>query len=229
MTWPPEEGAGGPAPEDDADALNSGHDLRRPGNPAPGPSPWRDLALRLVPDAERRGAGQQDPGSPSDEAGWSELRERVRSYAYRVLHDSDTIWRAELEDVVQEVVLRLQAPNRLRGLAAAHAPAGYMAVFIRNTAANLRARERGPAAQRWAQEEREDVYDAPDPDDLLLAGEIYEALDPDDQELVRLRFWEDRNLRETAAALGISYDAAAKRFQRLLQHLRGRFGDQGDG
>lgn len=186
------------------------------------PDGWRALAGRLEQDARRR---ERDPRAQSeDEDGWRLLRERVRGYAEVVLSQSATLRRLDrldVDDVVQEVMLRLQSPDRLARLRVADAPAGYVAALIRNTVRNLTRRilpiAGGPAIVELLPA---DDRDAPDPDDLILAASIFERLSPAEQRLVALRFWDDLSVQEIADRLGITYSAAAVRLSRLIRRLR---------
>lgn len=56
---------------------------------------------------------------------------------------------------------------------------------------------------------------------------LLDTLDPDDMLLITWHGLEGRPLATAAALLGITRDAAAKRWQRLLKHLRGKGLDLG--
>lgn len=182
---------------------------------------WQALAARLERDIRWR-LDAPEVGS-EDEEGWRLLRERVRAYAGVILDRLDASWRLAVEDVVQEVVLRLQAPERLARLRVARAPAGYVAALIHNTALNLVRRVpplvKGPGALDLHSAD-EAGETAPDPDELVLASQIYEGLSPAERQLVELRFWDDFSVQEIADRLGITYSAAAVRLSRLLRRLR---------
>ena len=60
-----------------------------------------------------------------------------------------------------------------------------------------------------------------------LLDEILNQLNDGERQVILLRFFEHRSMRELGQALGISEDAAKMRVSRAMEHLRGLFGERG--
>ena len=65
-----------------------------------------------------------------------------------------------------------------------------------------------------------------DPETQVVAADehrevmaAFHRLDPNDQEILRLRLWEELSVRESATVLGVSEKAASKRYQRAVGRL----------
>lgn len=70
------------------------------------------------------------------------------------------------------------------------------------------------------------VAHASDPETQVVAADEHEALfkafhrlGPSDQEILRLRLWEEMSVADSASVLGIADKAASKRYQRALRRL----------
>ena len=88
--------------------------------------PWPDLLKRIEDDLERR--SDTDVATLDPEA-WAELTRRVRVYAGR--YGYMTGLGGEIDDVVQDVLLRLQSLTTLRRIKAARSISGYLITLIR--------------------------------------------------------------------------------------------------
>jgi RNA polymerase sigma-70 factor (ECF subfamily) len=162
-----------------------------------------------------------EPGAKGSDDTWSVVREHLRTTAARF------VAREDVDDVVQTVLLKLQAPGALRRVRAAGSPGGYLAVMLRNAFVDLvRQRQAHGAAEVG---ERAD--DAPSQSQRLeetersrrlaaFAARLSEA----DRELLRLRYWSDLSIAEIAGLTGMKYSAVAVRLFRILGRLRSRLG-----
>jgi RNA polymerase sigma factor (sigma-70 family) len=160
------------------------------------------------------------------EAAFKELLQRhvalVYSTALRLV--SDPQW---ARDVVQLVFIELaQNPKTVRE---PRLLAGWLYRVTRRVASNLRrseARRRQreqAAAQMNALEDTEGIW-------TLLAPHLDEAMDSlraRDQDLIVLRFFKGRTLRDAGEALSITEDAAQKRVSRALEQMRQFFERRG--
>jgi RNA polymerase sigma factor (sigma-70 family) len=185
---------------------------------------WRLLLARLEQDVLEK---RRDFLYTSDRSLWDQAVRQVRRYTVQLLSTSGLLGPGgiELDDVVQEVMLRLQSSEVLQRLQMVRNTDAYLAIFIRNTAISLARRSQREArkADAYSRAVELEAADADvDPDVVLSAGIIYASLDADDRLLLRLRFWEDLGLDAIAEQLGVSYGAAAVRLSRLLARLRTR-------
>jgi RNA polymerase sigma factor (sigma-70 family) len=185
---------------------------------------WRLLLARLEQDVLEK---RRDFLYTSDRSLWDQAVRQVRRYTVQLLSTSGLLGPGgiELDDVVQEVMLRLQSSEVLQRLQMVRNTDAYLAIFIRNTAISLARRSQREArkADAYTRAVELEAADADvDPDVVLSAGIIYASLDADDRLLLRLRFWDDLGLDAIAEQLGVSYGAAAVRLSRLLARLRTR-------
>lgn len=162
-------------------------------------------------------------GSPEDAEGrLPQLRERVRLFALRRLGDAEAA-----EDVAQETLGRaLEAlrSGRVRNLDA-------LPAYLFQTARHV-------CQHRWRSREREDralgrmstaaseAQEAPGPLTVLVSREraravraALERLSPQDRTLLRALYFEDREPREVARALGVTSGALRVRKHRALKRL----------
>ncbi|OLR92355.1 RNA polymerase sigma factor [Actinokineospora bangkokensis] len=86
----------------------------------------------------------------------------------------------------------------------------------------------GEARRSWWRRERatgdppELAQPVGDPDDRLLAWQLVAALPPRQRAVLVLRFWQDLDVRETAAALGCSEGTVKSQTAKALATLRAR-------
>lgn len=125
------------------------------------------------------------------------------------------------EDLVQETLGRMYVrwgrPSRLEN------PSGYAQTTLVNTFISLR-RKRS-SSERPAEITVESAARGEDvPLRLTLLGALRQ-LSPQDRAVLVLRFWEDRSVEETAAALNLSSGAVRSRSSRALERMRGLLGE----
>lgn len=186
---------------------------------------WTELIARLEFDLQVR---LSLPASTTDEEAWRTIAELLWSRA-RVLSSSHSgLQPADVQDLVQNVLLKLQSMTTMRRVRAARSIEGYLVVMLRNAANDLVRRrqfERGlfrPFEEEEAPESRtvaspKHVKDA---EDVSVLADALESLDAQDQSLLKMRFWRNLSIAEIAAATGTSYSATAVRLFRILYRLR---------
>jgi RNA polymerase sigma factor (sigma-70 family) len=182
---------------------------------------WSTLLRALAADA-----AVEEPGSAAEtEAVWLELRRRLTLAAAYVLRDAPEL-RVEVDDIVQTVLVKLQAPDILSRLLEKKSAGGYVVIMVRNAARDVirsHQKEREslerfghesssrPASYLERRQHRERL--------ALLKGAI-DKLSEHDKWLLRGKFWENRSIRELAMLDGSSYSATAVRLFRLIRKLR---------
>lgn len=121
------------------------------------------------------------------------------------------------EDLVQTGLAKAYAswPRVVR----ADDPVAYVHGII--TKSFLSSKRRRSSTELPVAEVRESATSDADPTQRLALFAALAELSPIDRAVVVLRYWEDRSLRETAQALGLSEAAVKNRSARALQGLRG--------
>ncbi|GAA2281764.1 MULTISPECIES: SigE family RNA polymerase sigma factor [Kitasatospora] len=125
------------------------------------------------------------------------------------------------EDLVQEALSRMYV--RWRRLSRLENPAGYAQVVLANTFVSYRRRR--SSSERVVHEFPEIVVHDGDPTLRLTLLQALRELSPQDRAVLVLRFWEDRSVEETAAALQLSSSAVRSRSHRALGRMRVLLGD----
>jgi RNA polymerase sigma factor (sigma-70 family) len=178
---------------------------------------WAELIERLEADLLAR---QGNPGLV-DEKAWKMAADMLHRRG-RVLWARLNLNPAELEDVIQDVLLKLQSLATMQRVRSAGSPEGYLVVMMRNA---VRDRLRRQII------ERDLLIDMPEgeiaaveaeraaqpSDEIQRLKRVLKSLDDDERELLHMRFWRNMSFQEIAEALRISYSAAAVRMFRLLK------------
>jgi RNA polymerase sigma factor (sigma-70 family) len=178
---------------------------------------WDRLLAELASElARRRTTGASTPAG--DEA-WEELGRRVRRIGRFF------VTRDDLDDLVQDVLTKLQSTEVLRRLRAARAPAGYLAVMVRHAATDLIRRQAAPSGATQRIEEGvgdlSAVLEGLDREKrVAVLRQVVARLSDGDRLLLRLRFWEEMSMADIARRLGVPYSTIAVRLFRMLRRLR---------
>lgn len=178
---------------------------------------WSDLIERL--DADLRRAAQ---GGTRDEAAWEDTESRARHLS-QVVGRHLGLTRDDVDDVSQEVMLRLQSAVTIRRLRLAAAPEGYLFVLAKNLAvdrARRNARERQGTHALEAAHQSEPEPGATEQVTPRWLQDALRMLRPEEQELLRLRFVDDWTIAEIARKIREPYSRVAVRLFRLLRRLR---------
>ncbi|MDH6116148.1 SigE family RNA polymerase sigma factor [Kitasatospora sp. GAS204B] len=125
------------------------------------------------------------------------------------------------EDLVQEALSRMY--SRWKRLSRLENPAGYAQTVLVNTFVSLRRRR--SSGERVTAEFAEVAVTDRDPTLRLTLLDALRELSAPDRAVLVLRFWEDRSVEETAAALRLTSTAVRSRSHRALGRMRALLGD----
>lgn len=180
---------------------------------------WDDLVSRLEDDLRARES--DDPLRSLDDEAWEIAGQLLRSRARVVAHSYSGLQPADVEDLVQNVLLKMQTAVTIRRLLAARSSEGYVFVMLRNAANDL-VRRRQLEKNIFKPLEERNV--GPDyvhrTESAVVIAQVLESLSESDRELLRMRFWRNMTIAEIAQETGMSYSATAVRLFRILHRLR---------
>ena len=178
---------------------------------------WAGLVNRLEADLQARADG--DPSRRDDDA-WETAARLLRAYGQVLNRTHPDLHKDEVEDLVQDLLLKLQSPRTLQRLKAAGSPAGYVAVMLRNAATDL-------LRQRQRRIELALSEELPAPETSEAQTGVSErlrkallSLSPEERNLLRMRFWRGLSIAQIAEASNSMYSATAVRLFRILHKLR---------
>jgi RNA polymerase sigma factor (sigma-70 family) len=182
---------------------------------------WHQLLTTL-----EQALGPQAEGAPPSAAGeraWKTLRRQTEEAARLYVSRDD------LDDVVQNVLVKLLSPDARRRLRAARAPARYLTVMVRNAATDLirrrAARVPDPDRLEASRTEGDLLIQRLDAEQRAAAlRQAIASLSDAERLLLRLRFWDDLSIAEIAGRLGMRYSAVAVRLFRAQRRLRSALG-----
>ncbi|MFE7564172.1 SigE family RNA polymerase sigma factor [Kitasatospora sp. NPDC057500] len=129
------------------------------------------------------------------------------------------------EDLVQEALGRVFV--KWRRISKMANPSGYAQTVLVNTF--LSYRRRRSSTERVTDVLPDVAVVDPDPALRLTLLRALAELPPQDRAVLVLRFWEDRSVEETAAALRLSSTAVRSRSSRALARMRGALGAESAG
>jgi RNA polymerase sigma factor (sigma-70 family) len=189
--------------------------------------PWTSLLRRLEHDLQARKAG--DP-SGLDDSAWRAASIAVRRSAM-IMSSRAHLSSDEIDEIIQEVLIKLQTPATLRRLRLAGSPAGYLAVMIRHKIIDkARRRKREAFVELPLREDLLSVHggarNASEEEKMLRLREALTFLRPEDLVLLRLRFWRGLSIQQIAGKNNLTYSATAVRLFRILKNLREKLGVQ---
>lgn len=186
--------------------------------------PWTRLLPRLRDDLRAR--SRNDFAGLDDDA-WRAAYALIRQYA-TVLAARFRFGPAEVDEIAQELLIRLQKPSTLRRVELAGSATGYLVVMIRNRLVDeTRRRQRELPIEPLLQLESLSAHEPVAPEDDERAQRLRRALAElraEDRALLRLRFWRGWSIREIAEKNSMSYTATAVRLFRILRTLRDKLG-----
>jgi len=160
-------------------------------------SNWTELLGRLEVDLQARTGDAAH--IKSDEEAWQLLAQVVWDHA-RVLRSSySDLNSQDIQDLVHDVLLKLQSTSALRRLRAARSTEGYLFVVLRNAANDLLRRQKA---------------------EKLVEKDTLESLDESDLQLFQMHFWHDMSISDIAAQTNSSYSTVAAKLFRMLAQLR---------
>ncbi|HVH89458.1 MAG TPA: sigma-70 family RNA polymerase sigma factor [Terriglobales bacterium] len=147
----------------------------------------------------------------------------LRAYGRVLIRIYPELQATEIDDLVQDALLKLQSLHIIDRIKAAVSPAGYIAIMLRNAATDLLRQRRRSFELSIAEE-----FEAPSGVDEDVATHYNAAklrralvrLTAEERNLLRMRFWRNLSIAQIAEILGTSYSAAAVRLFRILHRLR---------
>ena len=188
---------------------------------------WKELVPRLEDDLSAR----HHPSSESmiDNEAWTTAEKLLRVSGNLLRGRASFVQAADVDDIVQETMLKLQLTRTMQRLRAAGSPAGYVMVMMRNAFLDFaRRRQREVALDPPGQEQRaphsSEETEIATPHEINRIKETLRLLRPEERYLLRMRFWKNLSVKEISERLGISYSATAVRLFRLLSRLRDAMG-----
>src|SRR5258706_14382499 len=187
---------------------------------------WATLVPRLEADLRARQAGDR---SDRDDAAWVSATFLLLAYSRVLAHPHYGIGPAEIDDLVQETLLKLQSLQTLQRLKITRSPAGYVAVMLRNAATDLvRRRRRGQDFEiALSEESAEQGIAQPSlafPERSKRLQGALRSLGAEDRNLLRMRFWRGLTIGQIASLSHTTYSATAVRLFRILRKLRETIG-----
>jgi DNA-directed RNA polymerase specialized sigma24 family protein len=130
---------------------------------------------------------------------------QVLSYHARVLSSSySDLQTQDIEDLIHDVLLKLQSVAAIRRLRAARSVDGYLFVILRNAANDLIRRRKS---------------------EKLIEGDIIEFIDEVDRQVFEMRFRRNMSVAEIASDTYTSYSAVAAKLFKTLSRLRLQLAD----
>jgi RNA polymerase sigma factor (sigma-70 family) len=188
---------------------------------------WASLLRRLEHDLRARRTG--DPSGLDDNA-WLAASTAIRRFAI-IMSSRAHLSSEETDEIIQEVLIKLQTPATLRRLRLAGSPAGYLAVVIRHKIIDkLRRRKRVDFVELPLREDLLPLQGGPrnalEEEKMARLREALTTLRPEDIVLLRLRFWRGWSIQQIAEKNNLSYSATAVRLFRILKNLREKLGVQ---
>ncbi|MFE9421606.1 SigE family RNA polymerase sigma factor [Kitasatospora sp. NPDC006697] len=161
--------------------------------------------------------GSTAPGGPPDFLEFAAARGRQLYKTAYLLTGGD----AHLaEDLVQEALSRMFV--RWRRVSRLENPAGYAQTVLVNTFISLRRRR--SSSERVTGEFPELAVTDGDPALRVTLLDALRRMSRQDRAVLVLRFWEDRSVEETAAALQLTSTAVRSRSHRALGRMRAQLG-----
>jgi RNA polymerase sigma factor (sigma-70 family) len=188
---------------------------------------WPSLLSRLEDDLRARRAG--NPSGLDDNA-WLAAYSAIRRFAV-IMSSRAHLSPEEIDEIIQDALIKLQKPATLRRLRMAGSPAGYLAVLIRHLIIDkARRRKRVSFVELPLREDllplQSDPRGALEEEKMARLREALTSLRPEDIVLLRLRFWLGFSIQQIAEKNDLSYSATAVRLFRILKNLRQKLGVQ---
>ena len=184
---------------------------------------WTELLARLEFDLQSRAT---DPKAPIDEEAWDTITHFLSSRARVLTFSFSNLQTADVQDLAQNVLLKLQSVETMRRLHAARSVEGYLFVMLKNAAHDLvRRRQLERVIFKSLEDaipEQQAVEHVSDQDakGASLLGDALESLHTEERKLLEMRFWRSMSIADIAKEQGATYSATAVRLFRILYKLR---------
>jgi RNA polymerase sigma factor (sigma-70 family) len=187
---------------------------------------WEVLIPRLEADLMASQLGSRG----RDEQAWEDARQLLRARApSALLRYAGFVSPENVEDLVQNVLVKFQNLKTIRRMKAARSSEGYVSVILRNAAVDYGKRHRLPKLESLTEHEHDSQVEWAAPrglslDEAVGLAEALDRLSDDERSLIEMRFWQNLQIAEIAEKTGKSYSATAVSLFRLLQRLRALMG-----
>ena len=184
---------------------------------------WTELLPRLEFDLLSRA---NNPRAAVDEDAWDTITQFLSSRARVLTFSFSGLQTADVQDLVQNVLLKLQSLETMRRLHAARSVEGYLFVMLRNAANDLvRRRQIERVIFRSLEDtvpeeqvvEHASVQTA---ENASVLGDALESLHAEERKLLEMRFWRNMSIADIARETEATYSNTAVRLFRILYKLR---------
>lgn len=162
---------------------------------------WEALIPRLGADLlASHGAG----GRGGDEQAWEDAGQLLRARApSALLRHAGFVSPEDVEDLVQNVLVRLQSLKTIRRMKAGRSSEGYVSVILRNAAVDYGKRHRLPKSESLTGHEHDPQIEGRgprglSPDEAVGLAEALSRLSDDERSLIQMRFWQNLRIAEIA-------------------------------
>lgn len=184
---------------------------------------WTELLPRLEFDLLSRA---NNPGAAVDEEAWDTITQFLSSRARVLTFSFSGLQTADVQDLVQNVLLKLQSLETMRRLHAARSVEGYLFVMLRNAANDLVRRRQiervifRSLEDTVPEEQAVEHASVQTAENASVLGDALESLHPEDRKLLEMRFWRNMSIADIARETGVTYSNTAVRLFRILYKLR---------
>ena len=184
---------------------------------------WTELLARLQFDLQSRAT---DPGAVIDEEAWNTMTHFLSSRARVLTFSFSGLQTADVQDLVQNVLLKLQSLETMRRLHAARSVEGYLFVMLRNAANDLVRRRQiekvifRSLEDAVPEEQAVEHASVQTAENASVLGDALESLHAEERKLLELRFWRNMSIADIARETGATYSNTAVRLFRILYKLR---------
>ena len=187
---------------------------------------WHTLMDCLLADVRNRALGK--PGDAKSRMAWSELLQWLRLYGLTaVRHSVSSLTSGDIEDVIQETILKLQNEKMLITIQSAKDPQRYLSRMLKNAAVD---RLRQISRERKGMiEVLRDGAAVEDPREdharqslIRKLGMEMSLLSKEERKLLHMVYWQGLSIKDAADKLGEKYSTVATRLFRSVKKLRGR-------
>ena len=189
---------------------------------SPDPDDWPKLLEKL--EAALRHKQPDSTMAREDEAAWGLLERAIRAKSQIFSSARWGLNKDDIEDALQQVLLKLQSLETMRRLQSAGSPEGYIVVILKNAALDI-LRKRQTEQRLFRSLENDALYSAEtevsiSEDQAATLQQELRSLSPEERWLLRMRFWRGMSIQQLADEMGLSYSATAVRFFRILHRMR---------
>jgi RNA polymerase sigma-70 factor (ECF subfamily) len=187
---------------------------------------WEVLIPRLEADLMASQLGSRG----RDEQAWEDARQLLRARApSALLRYAGFVSPDNVEDLVQNVLVKFQNLKTIRRMKAARSSEGYVSVILKNAAIDYGKQYRMPDLESLTEHEHDPRIErytprSLSPDEAIGLAEALDYLSDNERFLLDMRFWQNLRIAEIAEKTGKSYSATAVSLFRLLKRLRALMG-----